>query len=154
MSVAHIASLAEFKTAIAASRLTVVDFFAKWCGPCKAIAPQIETLAKQKPNVAFVKVDVDEAQDVAAEYRIRAMPTFMLFKGGNRVEMFEGADWNRLLAAVAQHESVPPPPIPSDEELAGMSAKALIQLMRDHHIPNDGIPDKADIIAEIKKYRK
>jgi thioredoxin 1 len=82
MSVAHIASLAEFKTVIAASRLTVVDFFAKWCGPCKQIAPHIEKLAKEKPNVSFVKVDVDEAQEVAAEYRIRAMPTFMLFKGG------------------------------------------------------------------------
>lgn len=157
MSVAHIASLAEFKTVIAASRLTVVDFFAKWCGPCKQIAPHIEKLAKEKPNVSFVKVDVDEAQEVAAEYRIRAMPTFMLFKGGSRVEMFEGADWNRLLQAVAQHETAaaaPVAPIPSDEALAAMSAKELLQLMKDHHIPAGGIPDKEDIIAEIKKYRK
>jgi hypothetical protein len=71
--------------------------------------------------------------------------------------MFEGADWNRLLQAVAQHETVaaaPVAPIPSDEALAAMSAKELLQLMKDHHIPAGGIPDKEDIIAEIKKYRK
>lgn len=69
----------------AGSKLVVVDFYATWCGPCKMIAPQIEEMEANLPEVVFCKVDVDEAEDVAHEHGINAMPTFIFFKDGKKV---------------------------------------------------------------------
>lgn len=69
----------------------LVDFHATWCGPCKAIAPQIEALSKAHENVKFYKVDVDEVQEVAAENGISAMPTFLFFKNGEKIDTVRGA---------------------------------------------------------------
>ena len=63
----------------------MIDFFATWCGPCKMIAPKIEQMAGEMANVVFLKVDVDEAEDVAQEYNISAMPTFVFLKNGQKV---------------------------------------------------------------------
>ena len=59
----------------------VVDFTAEWCGPCQQIAPSIEAMAQEMPDVRFFKVDVDDNDDVATEYSITAMPTFLYFLG-------------------------------------------------------------------------
>ena len=69
----------------AGGKLVVIDFFATWCGPCKMIAPKIEQMAGSMANVVFLKVDVDEAEDVAQEYNISAMPTFIFLKNGAKV---------------------------------------------------------------------
>jgi thioredoxin len=82
---------------------TVVDFFAEWCGPCKMISPYIGQLEKEFPNVQFVKVDVDELEEVASLNNITAMPTFIFFRNGQKVHEFRGADKNRLLEAVKTH---------------------------------------------------
>merc|ERR1711994_1026486 len=66
----------------AGRKLVVIDFYATWCGPCKMIAPKLEEMSKTKTNVVFLKVDVDEAEDVAMEYNISAMPTFLFMKNG------------------------------------------------------------------------
>ena len=63
----------------------MIDFFATWCGPCKMIAPKLEQMDKDMDNVVFLKVDVDEAEDVAQEYNISAMPTFVFLKNGQKV---------------------------------------------------------------------
>ena len=63
----------------------VIDFYATWCGPCKMIAPQIEEMSNTMDNIVFLKVDVDEAEDVAQEYNITAMPTFLFIKNGSKV---------------------------------------------------------------------
>ena len=68
-----------------AGKLIVIDFFATWCGPCKMIAPKLEQMDKDMDNVVFLKVDVDEAEDVAQEYNISAMPTFVFLKNGQKV---------------------------------------------------------------------
>ena len=73
-------------------------------GPCKFIAPQFEQLAQQEPTVTFAKVDVDEAEDVAADQKIQAMPTFKFFKDGAEVAELMGADFNGLVSLVAQHK--------------------------------------------------
>lgn len=70
----------------------LVDFFATWCGPCKAISPQIEKLSIAHENVKFFQVDVDKVADVAAENGISAMPTFLFFKNGEKVETVRGAN--------------------------------------------------------------
>jgi thioredoxin 1 len=103
----HIASAAELDTLMSNNTYVVVDFYADWCGPCKAIAPSYANLSKQHsiPGVlAFAKVNVDNAQDAAARYRVSAMPTFMFFKEGKQVAvngqaMIQGADPRSLSAA-------------------------------------------------------
>lgn len=75
-----IESMAEFKQVIAKG-VTLVDFYADWCGPCKMIAPIIEDLSEEyKGKANIVKVNVDNVQDVAAEFGIQSIPTLLVFK--------------------------------------------------------------------------
>ena len=85
--VKQIGSLADLnkEMADAGDKLVVIDFYATWCGPCKMISPKLEEMSKTKTNVVFLKVDVDEAEDVAMEYNISAMPTFLFMKNGKKV---------------------------------------------------------------------
>ena len=70
----------------------LVDFWATWCAPCRAIAPSLEELATQyKGQVKIAKVDVDEGQQVAQQFGIRSIPTLLMFKGGKVVEQLVGA---------------------------------------------------------------
>ena len=70
----------------------VVDFFAEWCGPCKAMAPALEQVAEEmKGKVKVVKVDVDRSPAVTQQYRIQAMPTIMVFKNGKVANHHVGA---------------------------------------------------------------
>ncbi|KKK23529.1 putative thioredoxin, partial [Aspergillus rambellii] len=78
-------NLVAFK-ALTSTGPVVVDFFATWCGPCKAIAPTIGKLSETYPNVRFIQVDVDKVRDVASQLQVRAMPTFVLFKDGKELE--------------------------------------------------------------------
>ncbi|KAI5777094.1 thioredoxin TrxA [Geopyxis carbonaria] len=96
----------DFKAAVAASadKLVVIDFWATWCGPCRAVAPVIANLAKENADVAFYKVDVDDVPDVAQELGIRSMPTFAFFKGGEKIKEVIGANPPAIKAAVADHK--------------------------------------------------
>ncbi len=82
-----------FDTEVLKSDIPVlVDFWAVWCGPCKAIAPTVEELAKQyRGKVKVAKMDVDEHQQVPQQYGIRSIPTLLLFKGGRVVDTIVGA---------------------------------------------------------------
>ncbi|MBN2038663.1 MAG: thioredoxin [Spirochaetes bacterium] len=83
----------------------LVDFYADWCGPCKMMSPIIEELAtdyKGKANV--FKLNVDEAREIASEYKITSIPTVMIFKDGEKVEEFIGAmPKNRLEDHLNKH---------------------------------------------------
>lgn len=68
------------------SGLTVVDFFATWCGPCKMLAPILEEAASEYTDVSFCKVDIDEEMALATEYQIMSVPTLLFFKGGEVVK--------------------------------------------------------------------
>jgi thioredoxin 1 len=89
--VLHVAD-AQFAATIKNHPAVIVDCYADWCGPCRAIAPMVEALAEEYAGrVTFVKVDVDNAPNVAMEYGIRAIPTMLFFKGGKLVDQQVGA---------------------------------------------------------------
>ena len=70
--------------------LTFVDFWATWCGPCRMMAPIVEELAAETPDVVFAKVDVDQNPDLAMGLGIASIPTLILFKNGQAVERVIG----------------------------------------------------------------
>lgn len=93
MSTAAAVTDASFKQEVLESEVPVlVDFWAPWCGPCRMVAPVVEEIAEQYDGkVKVVKVNTDENPSVASQYGIRSIPTLMIFKGGQRVDMVVGA---------------------------------------------------------------
>ena len=83
----HVDNLNEFNEKIASGRV-LVDFYATWCGPCKMLAPILEEVDERKEagDLLIVKVDVDEAGEIAAKYGIQSIPTLILFENGKAVK--------------------------------------------------------------------
>ncbi len=71
--------------------IVFIDFFAIWCAPCRATSPIIEELSNEMKNIKFLKVDVDKNPELAQQYSIFSIPTFMIFKEGKVVSQFVGA---------------------------------------------------------------
>ena len=103
MAPTHISSTAQFNTLLSSNTYVVVDFYADWCGPCKAIAPIFEQLASTHTaagKMAFCKVDVDAHQDITRKHGVSAMPTFLIFKNSTVANTLRGANPQGLKSAV------------------------------------------------------
>lgn len=82
----------ELAELLAGTKPVLIDFFATWCQPCKAMAPAIDEAAKRLEGIAeVVKIDIDESFDAAKLHGVRSVPTFIVLKGGARVAMKTGA---------------------------------------------------------------
>lgn len=85
----------HFRTLLNGHTYLVADFFATWCPPCKAVAPVYEQLsaANSVPGkVAFTKINIDEQRELAAQFQISSVPTFIIFKDGKPIEEIKGAN--------------------------------------------------------------
>ncbi|XP_068648075.1 thioredoxin H2-like [Aristolochia californica] len=86
-------------------QLMVIDFTATWCGPCRFVEPLFKEWASEHREVVFVKIDVDELKEVAREWRVDAMPTFVLVKKGKEINRIVGARKDELLNQIKKHKS-------------------------------------------------
>ena len=81
----------NFEEEVLKSDTTVlVDFYADWCGPCKMLSPIIDSIAKENNNIKVVKVNVDDAQDLAIKYQVMSIPTVVIIKNGQEVNRSVG----------------------------------------------------------------
>ncbi len=86
--------------------VVLVDFFATWCGPCKALSPILDELAEKVKDVKIVKVDIDADSDLASEYRVMSVPTLKIFKDGEVKEsLVGGRPLEELEAKLAEYQS-------------------------------------------------
>ncbi len=95
-------AMETFNDVISSDRLVLVDFFATWCGPCKAMHPVLENLKRQLgESIRIIKVDIDKHQQTAMQYGVQAVPTLMLFRSGQQLWRQSGAlSLQQLLAVI------------------------------------------------------
>ncbi len=87
-----VATNTNFSDLLQDSKLVVVDFWATWCGPCRMLSPILDEVEAEMPNdITVVKVNVDDADEIAAQYRIMSIPTLLFFKNGKVVDKTVGA---------------------------------------------------------------
>lgn len=81
----------NFDSTIASNNLVLVDFWAEWCGPCKIMHPVFERMAKKYREIKFARVNVDSNQPIAQKFGVQAIPTFIMFQGGQEAKRMMGA---------------------------------------------------------------
>jgi thioredoxin 1 len=92
----------EFQSVLAANAVVIANFTASWCGPCQAIAPMVEDMARKNPQIAFIKIDIDENNETPSRFNVTAVPTFILFKNGKPMGEVKGANAGAVQNLVAQ----------------------------------------------------
>ncbi|MFQ3294429.1 MAG: thioredoxin 1 [Halobacteriales archaeon] len=100
----HVQGQEDLDSLVAEHDVVLADFYADWCGPCKALEPIVATIAADTETVV-AKVDVDQNQELAAEYGVRGVPTMALFAGGEMAERVVGMrDEDTLRQLINQHK--------------------------------------------------
>lgn len=103
MAAAQVTDSTFEKEVLESETPVLVDFWAPWCGPCRMVAPVVDEISEQyEGKVKVVKVNTDENPSVASQFGIRSIPTLMIFKGGQRVDMVVGAVPKTTLASTLE----------------------------------------------------
>lgn len=92
-------STATFDKGINTKPVVIIDFWASWCGPCRAMAPTFEELSKEMPEILFAKVNVDDNQEIAVKYGIMGIPCFLIFKNGKEADRIVGVTQKAVMKA-------------------------------------------------------
>ena len=89
---AKVATNTNFQELLSSNKLVIVDFWATWCGPCRMLSPILDEVEEQmQDKISVVKVNVDDADEIAAQFRIMSIPTLLFFKSGQVVDKTVGA---------------------------------------------------------------
>lgn len=78
------------KEVLKSEKTVLVDFYAEWCGPCKRLSPIVEEVAKEEEEVKFVKMNIDNCEDIAIEYQVMSIPTLVVMKNGKEANRSVG----------------------------------------------------------------
>jgi len=93
MAILHPKNKEEFEKIIKGKKPVLADFYAQWCGPCQMMGPVLDDLAENYKNISkveVIKIDIDELRDVALDFGVMSVPTFMIFKDGKVIETMVG----------------------------------------------------------------
>ena len=97
----------DFEEIVGGEELTVIDFSATWCMPCRMLAPILEQVADKMPDVSFFNLDIDENEDIAKRYKIFSVPTLVAFKEGKVVDSLVGLNsYDEVLNFVKHAQTV------------------------------------------------
>jgi putative thioredoxin len=123
INVTSVKALETLITGLADDELLVLDFWAPWCGPCKTLGPTLERLAaKYAPRVKLAKINVDEQQMLAAQFRVQSIPAVMFIRQGKMVDHFVGAQPAAAIESFIQRHL----PAPAEQEDLAQSAQQAI----------------------------
>ena len=102
MSAVNINKSNFHKEVIESERPVLLDFWAPWCGPCRAVVPIVEEIARERDDIKVVKINVDEEQELAREYRIMSIPNLMVMRDGEIVKKASGARGKAQILSMLQ----------------------------------------------------
>lgn len=90
MAVVHVTTDNFEQEVLKAEQTVMVDFWAAWCGPCKMLSPIVDQIAEEHPEIKVCKVNIDEEPSLAIDYKVMSIPTLLVFKNGEKVNMSIG----------------------------------------------------------------
>lgn len=90
----------DFNDVVASNKLVVVDFFATWCGPCRALSPYIDELSINHHNILFAKANIEETPVIANELNVKSLPCVIIFENGKEIDRVVGFNKPKLQAII------------------------------------------------------